>query len=149
MTRPPSDYGQHDQGATGINGNIAQAAGAGSDIALMKFVEGRDRETAGECALCPEHLPARACSAPGAKEKKGENAVLAQVRQLANHEVQQIEGLRLHPSKKYFEHLSGMFGRKWVRGCAQNERHPKQRRQPVEKEFSRARVQISARIPKQ
>src|SRR5260370_27137723 len=133
MACPPADYGQHDQGATGINGNIAQAAGAGSDIALMKFVEGRDRETTGECTLRPEHLPARACSAPGAKEKKSENTVLAQVSQLANHEVQQVEGLRLHPSKKYFEYLAGMFGRKWVRGCAQNELHPAHRRQPAEK----------------
>src|SRR6266849_10332540 len=106
MTRPPADYCQHNQGAAGINGDVAQAAGTGSDIALMKFVEGRDHEAAGECALCPEHLPAGARSAPGAKEKKGENAVLAQMGQFTNHEVQQAEGLRLHPSKKYFEHLA-------------------------------------------
>ena len=149
MTRPPADYGQRDQGAAGINGNVAQAAGAGSDIALMKFVEGRDREAAGKCALRPEHLPAGARSAPGPEKKKGENAVLAQVGQFANHEVQEVEGLGLHPSKKYFEHLAGMFGRKRIGRCAEDHRHPEQRGQPVEKEFSRARVQISARIPKQ
>src|SRR5437763_1490789 len=140
MTRPPADYGQRDQGAAGINGNVAQAAGAGSDIALMKFVEGRDREAAGKCALRPEYLPAGARSAPGPEKKKGENAVLAQMGQFTNHEVQQAEGFGLHPSKKYFEHFAGMFGRKWVRGCAKHERHPQQCRQPVEKEFSRARV---------
>src|SRR5260370_15251075 len=108
----------------------------------MEFVDGGDGETQRKGAAQPYHASAGVRSTPGAEEKKTQNSVLGQMGKLADHEVQQIEGFRRHPTEKHLQDAARVLGREGIARSNKNDRGPEECRQQVPQEFLRGRVQI-------